>query len=106
MMNLFRDRKMEIEILAAKNSIQIVFPCELRDRVWANEMGEIQRRYLDDFPAKKKVIFDLSKCQWIDPFPALSILMEIKRLVSKQCPVHIKLPQEIHQGDSNLQSKA
>jgi len=76
---------------------EVQFPKYFRDEAWANGMGAVQAAIINeasqsDTPTKK-VIFDFTKCRWIDPLPLMSVLLEIANARSLDIPVDIRLPE-------------
>jgi len=69
--------------------LEIRLPRLFRDVWWANSIGRITKE-INSYAgvllkSRKQVIFDFSKCRWIDPIPLMSMLLEI----AKTCELHL-----------------
>ncbi|PKO28659.1 MAG: hypothetical protein CVU32_00175 [Betaproteobacteria bacterium HGW-Betaproteobacteria-5] len=75
----------------------VALPPYLRDKVWANGMGSVQAAISEvaqsDALPKKRVIFDFTKCCWIDPLPLMSLLLEIANARNLGITVEVRLPE-------------
>lgn len=87
------------------NCLEITFPKYFRDKGWANGIGRVQEE-IDSYAANllqqdKKIVFDLRACLWIDPIPAMSILLEVSYARHLGVPVRILLPSPSDNTDQN-----
>jgi hypothetical protein len=73
-----------------RDAYAIKFPKDYRDGVWSKEIGEMQEEILRK--REVELNFDLSKCEWIDPLPLMSILLEIAYAQSSGTHVNVHLP--------------
>lgn len=83
-----------VDILDEHGTVRL--PQYFRDESWANSMGSIQEaiaRHAAGGGSSKQLTFDFVKCRWIDPFPLMSILMEIQHAAVSGLRVQIVLPQ-------------
>lgn len=67
-----------------ENFIIVSLPIELRNFVWSNSYGKIQKalRHLSDDITD--VLIDARRIEWADPFPMLSILLSIAEIHLKK----------------------
>ena len=62
----------------------IAIPDQFRNSVWSNHFGPIQRQ-LRSLPADvESVVVNGENCNWIDPFPLLSLLISLAELHTKK----------------------
>lgn len=84
-------------ILSKDDHLEVKLPMYFRDEGWANGMGQVQdeiTRWAEQISVNsKKVVFDFSSCRWIDPFPLMSLLIEIAQARHLGLPVEILLPE-------------
>lgn len=68
----------------APRSDSFAVPASFRDDAWSQSIGPLQRR-LDALSGAEGTTFsfDFSNCRWIDPLPALSLLIEMARIVRR-----------------------
>lgn len=59
--------------------LRIMIPPRYRDKSWSADIGLIQRSINQLRPGVNSLHISFEKCRWIDPLPALSILMESVR---------------------------
>lgn len=77
--------------------LEIKIPTLLRDKNWANGIGQIQSSILlwaaqHSDTAKNKAIIDFYLCRWIDPLPLLSLLLEIANARHLGMTIDVLLP--------------
>lgn len=69
--------------LAAKTgqlAVQVIsVPSWYRDNSWSLDIGKTQRKIDNLVGQSTHLRFDFTRCRWIDPLPALSLLIEIVR---------------------------
>jgi hypothetical protein len=73
-----------IIIESPKDYVSISLPEKLRDDVWIERIGQIQTE-IDKFRLRSpagKVLIDFRATRWIDPFPLMSLLLEIHHAIS------------------------
>jgi hypothetical protein len=70
-----------------------VVPYQFRDDTWSQQIGSLQRR-LDRLSPEIQPTFevDFTNCRWIDPLPALSLLIEMARAIRRGFSVTALLP--------------
>jgi len=66
----------------------IQVPIHLRDDEWSSGIGSLQRSIDNWSSASKRLVFDFRQCRWIDPLPAISLLLEMA--TAKQRGFHVK----------------
>jgi hypothetical protein len=66
-------------ILQQGDSVEIRLPAFFRDEGWADGIGAVQNEIRRcRFQTKPlKLVFSFNSCRWIDPFPLVSILLEV-----------------------------
>lgn len=76
---------------------EILLPKYFRDKGWTNDIGYLQEIINKcskvDKSLQYKVLLDFSFCRWIDPFPLMSILLEISFARHLGLTVMIRLPE-------------
>lgn len=64
--------------------VYIAIPDQFRNSVWSNHFGPIQRQ-LRSLPTDvESVVVNGENCNWIDPFPLLSLLISLAELHTKK----------------------
>jgi len=80
--------KMKIGEIKLSNNNEIILTGEIRIQIWATSFGVVQDLLRVMKPSS--ISLDLTKLTWIDPLPALSLIMSIMEAETHQ--THIKLP--------------
>ncbi|AFL73466.1 hypothetical protein [Thiocystis violascens] len=82
-------------VVHGNQCLVVSFPRSFRDDEWAQRFGELQT-YLDTPLAppilRRRLVFSLINCRWIDPLPLLSALIESVRADSNSWRVLYRLP--------------
>ena len=77
--------------------LEIKLPKFFRDDGWANSIGlvqyEISRYSSRHLMIPRKILFNFNSCRWIDPFPLMSVLLEIANALHIGMTVKVKLPE-------------
>jgi hypothetical protein len=75
----------------------MILPQYFRDKDWANCIDNIQYGIdrLAHIHAResRRLVFDFTKCRWIDPLPLMSILIEIYNARKLEIPVELRIPE-------------
>lgn len=85
-----------VDIHRTDGELVVKLPHYFRDKAWANGMGGVQTSILelahDHGRHTNRLIFDFTKCCWIDPLPLMSLLLEIVNARNAGIRVEIRLP--------------
>lgn len=62
------------------DTVHVELPCEMRNRIWGDEYGPIQKKLRNLDVSVKNVIISGLYLKWVDPLPMLSLLISIAEL--------------------------
>jgi hypothetical protein len=71
-------------------SIIVQVPRIFRDKTWAEQIGAMQEQLQQ--VQHDSVTFDLTEVRWMDPFPTLSLVLEMSQLARRRKRVNVLLP--------------
>jgi len=85
--------------------LEIRLPKYFRDEGWAKGIGQIQHKIEQRAPMElnhpRRIVFDFTLCRWIDPFPLMSVLIEIASSRRMGIDVLIRFPEPDAGPNSN-----
>ncbi|PIY51906.1 MAG: hypothetical protein COZ01_09550, partial [Zetaproteobacteria bacterium CG_4_10_14_0_8_um_filter_55_43] len=76
------------------NKEDVNVPSRLRDDNWGLVIGELQRD-IQNLSSEASLSFNFTKCRWVDPLPALSLLVEMAQAKGRGLNVRAVFPPEI-----------
>lgn len=83
---------------------RITIPRHFRDDTWSSHIGLLQRDLDLLSPGGLPLQFDFGECRWIDPLPALSLLIEMTKLVKRGVSVKALFP-ALDKTDTPVETK-